>query len=121
MASLRISSVQDDHTTMRELTWSSSEKAIARKAFDGALQREFDAAIQEVKRMAEKIERPSDLWEMENYLTQSRKEIGRKYDYRYSVLPLVFGNLIREGRLSEGELRGLAEDKLGYIRSYSKL
>jgi hypothetical protein len=30
------------------------------------------------------------------------------YDYRYSVLPLVFGNLIREGRLSEEELHGLA-------------
>ena len=33
---------------------------------------------------------------------------------------LVFGNLIREGRLREEELRGLAEDKLDYIRRYSR-
>ena len=54
------------------------------------------------------------------YLTQSRKEIDRKYDYRYSVLTLVFGNLVRKGRLSEEELHGLAEDKIASIRSYAK-
>ena len=31
------------------------------------------------------------------------------------------GNLIREGRLSEEELHGLADDKLAHIRSYAKL
>jgi hypothetical protein len=39
----------------------------------------------------------------------------------YSVLTDVFGRLIREGRLSEDELRGLGEDKLESIRSYAKL
>jgi hypothetical protein len=71
--------------------------------------------------MAGRIEQPSDLWELEGYLTRSRKEIDRMYDYRYSVLPLVFGSLIREGRLSEEELHGLADDKLAHIRSYAKL
>jgi hypothetical protein len=107
-------------TNIRELKWSPSEKAIARKAFEGALQRQLDAVTHQVRRMADKIQRPSDLWELESYLTQSRKEIDRVYDYRYSVLPLVFANLIREGRLSEEELRGLAKDKLEYIRSYLK-
>jgi hypothetical protein len=32
------------------------------------------------------------------YLTQSRKEIDRKYDYRYCVLTEVFWKLVREGR-----------------------
>jgi Photoprotection regulator fluorescence recovery protein len=77
--------------------------------------------IREAKQMAGRIEQPSDLWELEGYLTRSRKEIDRMYDYRYSVLPLVFGNLIREGRLSEEELHGLADDKLAHIRSYAKL
>ena len=47
------------------------------------------------------LEQLGGLWELEHYLTQTRKEIDRKYDYRYPVLPLVFGNLTREGRLSE--------------------
>jgi hypothetical protein len=57
---------------------------------------------------------------LESYLTQSRKKIDRKYDYRYSVLTDVFGKLVREGRLSEEELAGLGEDRLKSIRSYAK-
>ncbi|MGO9337458.1 MAG: hypothetical protein ACLPY1_08125 [Terracidiphilus sp.] len=106
---------------MRELKWSPAEKAIAHKAFDLALQREFDAITAETKRRAAKIKEGSDLWELENYLTKSRNEIDRKYDYRYSVLPMVFGVLILEGRLSEEELRGLRDDKLEYIRRITSL
>jgi hypothetical protein len=101
---------------MRDLTWSPAEKKIARRAFDLALSREFDAITHEVKRRAADIKDRSALWELEDYLTKSRKQIESKYDYRYSVLPMVFGILIREGRLSEEELRGLGEDKLDYIR-----
>ncbi len=121
MASLPRPGVQDGYTTMREIKWSPTEKSIARKAFTRALGREFEAVIRETKQMASKIEQPSDLWELEDYLTESRKGIDRKYDYRYSVLLLVFGNLVREGRLSEEELQGLAEAKLEYIRSYARL
>ena len=60
--------------------------------------------------MAGNIEQPTDLWDLEHYLTESRKRIDRTYDYRYSVLTDVFGRLIREGRLSEKELQGLGED-----------
>jgi hypothetical protein len=67
------------------------------------------------------IEQPTDLWDLEHYLTESRKRIDRTYDYRYSVLTDVFGSLIREGRLSEKELQGLGEDKLESIRSYAKI
>lgn len=103
------------------LKWSQTEKAIARKAFDRALERELEGVIQKTKQMATKIQQPSDLWRLESYLTESRKKIDGRYDYRYSVLPLVFGALIREGHLDEGELHGLAEDKLRYIRSCAQL
>jgi Photoprotection regulator fluorescence recovery protein len=115
------SATEDRYTRMRELKWSPAEKAIARKAFDRALQRELEAVARKAKQMAGKIKEPSELWELERYLTQRREEIDLKYDHRYSVLPLVFGDLIREGRLTEEELHGLAEDKLGYIRGYAKL
>jgi len=103
-----------------EPTWSKSEKAIARTAFDAALGRELHEVIQEAKRMAYGIQKSSDLWELEHYLTERRKEIDRKYDYRYSQLTHVFGRLLYENRLREEELRGLGEDKLKPIRSLAK-
>jgi hypothetical protein len=106
---------------MHELHWSHAEKAIAREAFDRALHGELAEVIREAKGRAAEIEQPTDLWELESYLTQRRTEIDRKYDYRYSVLPSVFAILIREGRLREDELRGLAEDKLWYVRRWASL
>ena len=103
-----------------EPTWSKSEKAIARTAFDAALGRELQEVIQEAKRMANGIQKSSDLWDLEHYLTERRKEIDRKYDYRYSQLTHVFGRLLYENRLTEEDLRGLREDKLESIRSLAK-
>jgi len=111
---------RDVHAMTHYLKWSQTEKRIARKAFEQALDREFQAVIRTAKEMAGKIEQPADFWDLESYLTQSRKAIDRKYDYRYSVLTDVFGKLVREGRLSEEELTGLGEDKLKSIRSYAK-
>ena len=108
-------------TDMRKLKWSPAEKAIARNAFDLALRRELDATIRETKDRAASLKQPSELWELEHYLTQRRKDIDRLYDYRYSMLPLIFGNLLRQGRLAEQDLHGLAEDKLGLIRRQAAL
>ena len=105
---------------LNEPNWSRSEKAIARKAFDAALKRELQDVMQEVKQTANQIKEPADLWDLERYLTERRKEIDRKYDYRYSQLRHVFGRLLYEGRVSEEELRGLRDDKLTSIRSLAK-
>src|ERR1700692_4040627 len=72
-----------------EPIWSRSEKIIARTAFDAALGRELHEVIQEAKKMASQIQQSSDLWDLEHYLTQRRKEIDRKYDYRGSRLILL--------------------------------
>ncbi len=106
---------------IRDLKWSPAEKAIARKAFEQALSREFEAVIRKTKEMAAKIEQPSDLWDLESYLGKRRREIDQQYDYRYSVLPIVFGSLIRKGRITEEELRGLSEDKLNRILGIARL
>jgi hypothetical protein len=121
MESLPRPAEQNSDGMMNDLRWSQAEKVVAREAFRRALEREFEEVIRKTKEMADHIEQPSDLWELEGYLTQSRKEIDRKYDYRYSVLPLVFGKLIREGRLKEEELRGLGDNKLEAIRSYVRV
>lgn len=101
---------------IRDLKWSPTEKAVARRAFDRALHRELEAVMIEAKKRAQKIRQPSDLWDLEHYLTQRRTQIGRQFDYRYSVLIFVVGDLIRRRRLSEQELQGLSEDKLASIR-----
>ena len=111
---------QNGHTHQGDLTWSPSEKVLARKAFDAALKRELHEVIQEAKQMASQMQEPSNLWELEHYLTERRKQIDRTYDYRYSQLTLVFGKLLCESRLGEEGLRGLRENKLKSIRSYAK-
>jgi plasmid stabilization system protein ParE len=107
-------------SAMREIRWSPSEKAIVKKAFDWALNRELQATIDVTKRMAQAIKRPADLWQLEQFLRDRRKEIDREFDYRYSVLPLVFAKLIREGKLSHEHLQGLSEDKFTLIRQLTR-
>jgi hypothetical protein len=114
------SSMENIYPYQNEPIWSRSEKTIARKDFDAALGRELREVIQEAQKMASQIQQSSDLWELEHYLTERRKEINRKYDYRYSQLTHVFGRLLYEKRLREDELRGLREDKLKSIHSLAK-
>ena len=114
------SATRNTYPYQNEPTWSKSEKAIARIAFDAALKRELQDVMRKTKQMANQIKEPTDAWELEHYLTERRKEIDRKYDYRYSQLTHVFGRLLHEKRLREDELRGLGEDKLKSIRSCAK-
>jgi hypothetical protein len=112
--------IQNSYPYRNEPTWSRSEKIIARKAFDAALGLELQGLIQEAKRMARQIKQSSDLWDLEHHLTQRRKEIDCKYDFRGSRLTDVLGRLLYEGRVNEEQLRGLREDKLKSIRSHAK-
>ncbi len=70
--------------------------------------------------MANGIQKLSDLWELEHYLTERRKEIDRKYDFRGSRLTDVLGRLLYENRLGEEDLRGLREEKMKSIRSFAR-
>ena len=116
----RPSAIQDRYPYQNEPIWSRSEKALARKAFDAALGRELHEVIQEAKKMANQIKQSSDLWDFEHYLTERRKEINRKYDFRGSRLVDVLGRLLYENRLGEEDLRGLREEKMKSIRSFSQ-
>jgi hypothetical protein len=102
------------------MRWSRSEKAVARKAFDAALSRELHEVMQQAKQRVDRMKEPSELWDLELFLTQRRKEIDRKYDSRYSRLPDVLGRLLYEKRLSENDLRGLEDRKLQLTRSFAQ-
>ena len=112
---------QDFYSKMRELKWTSTEKAIARRAFDRVLQPELNAAIRSTKEMAARITQPYELWELEHHLTELRKAIDGTYVYKYSTLVRFFADLVCEGKLDPEDLRGLSEDKLRYIRHYAEI
>ena len=101
---------------MRDWRWSHAEKIVARQAFEQALHTEGRELIREAKDRAATVEEVSELWQLESWLTQRRREIERQYDYRYSVLPFVFATLLQQGRLHESDLHGLALEKLELIR-----
>jgi hypothetical protein len=115
------SATQNTYPHQNEPTWSKSEKAIARIAYDAALKRELHKVMQETKQKASQIKEARDLWTLERYLTDRRKDIDRKYDFRASRLTRVFGTLLCEGRVTEEELHGLREDKLEAIRSCAEV
>lgn len=102
-------------------TWTEGEKKIARRVFERALHKELGEVMAEFKSRAEIAKEPEDMWAVEGYLAQARRDIDRIYDYRYSQLHFVFGKLLREKRIEEQELKGLAEEKLAYIRRVASL
>ncbi len=100
---------------MRDLKWSKAEKKIARRAFDMAYARECADLIKKIQTKAEKLSDPEDIWKFHDFMRNEAREIGKKYDYRYSVLHLVFAGLLKDGWLTKDELKGLSEDKLNRI------
>jgi len=106
---------------MDNLKWSESEKKLSRRIFEAALEAELSEILAEFKCKAAAAATAEAMWALEEYLAQKRREVDGKYDYRYSQLLFVFGRLVREGRLQEEQLSGLAPEKLSYIQRMQEL
>jgi len=102
---------------MRDIKWSKAEKKTAQKAFDLAYNRECAALIKKIQSKAKKLSAPEDIWDLHDFMTKEIRNIGRTYDYRYSVLLRVFAQLIKDEWLNIDELEGLSEDKLSRINN----
>jgi hypothetical protein len=102
-----------------ECTWSAVEKKAARRAFDLAYRRQCGKIAEAVKTKARDIAGPLDLWQIHDYLSEQRKETDQLFDYRYSVLISVFGQLLRRGWLKEADLTGLRQDKIEKIKRWA--
>ncbi|EQD43534.1 hypothetical protein B2A_09849 [mine drainage metagenome] len=102
---------------MKENKWSDTEKRNARRIFNKTLQMEYNLIIEKTRDLAVKATSQQDLWEIHSYLTNSLKEINRKYDYRYSRIIQLFGELLAEGKISERELDVFSTDKAEQIRN----
>lgn len=102
---------------MNDFKWSKTEKKIARAAFEKAYQRECSDLIEKIRTKAGEITAPDNMWRFHDFLTQKREAIDEKYDYRYSVLILVFTRLVNDGWLDFNDLKGLADNKIDRIES----
>jgi len=100
---------------MREFTWSATEKKAARAAFALSLARELKAARQEAEALLRNSSDDRVIWQIHDYLSSKRRDIDEKYDYRYSVLMLVFPRLVSEGWLKLEELMGIGSEKVEVI------
>jgi hypothetical protein len=105
----------------QDIKWSKTEKTVARRAFGSAYGRECEAITKHLNGMILDIADPEDIWHLHDFLDKKRKEIDQKYDYRYSVLILVFARLMQEGWLKESDLDGLHEDKAYQIKALANL
>jgi hypothetical protein len=99
-----------------ELTWTASEKKTARKAFDKAFERQCAAITAEARRLLEDVTASSDIWRVQEFLSDQRKTVDRIFRYSYSGLILIFSILMRDGWLTEADLVGLQQEKLTRIK-----
>lgn len=99
-----------------EPKWTQEQKRAARKAFETALDRECRAIRARVVQMLEREHDPREVFRIHEYLTEQRRVVNRKYDYRYSVLIHVFATLLREGWLKEDELSGIGDEKARKVK-----
>ncbi|SRR5216683_8258083 len=104
-----------------EVTWTAIEKKTARRAFDKAFERHCATISAEARRMLESATAPSDIWRVQEYLSEHRKTVDRIYQYRYSDLLLVFSRLMRDGWLAEADLAGLQQEKIARIKLSASL
>jgi hypothetical protein len=106
---------------MHDLKWSHAEKALSRRLFEQALNVELAETLADFKAKAAAASEPDDMWAIHDLLGARRRDIDRKYDYRYSQLIFVFGVLLRESRIQEQQLGGLSQDKQDMIRRVANL
>lgn len=106
---------------MFDLKWSDGEKKLARRVYEAALQAELAEVMADFRARAAAVTLPEELWALEDYLREKRLGIDQKYDYRYSQLIRVFGQLTREGRIQAEQLQGLSQEKLDGIQRFASL
>ena len=83
-------------------------------------QRKCEAVLTKLKERIATADKPADIWLIHDFLTEKIKKIEDKYDYRYSMLILVFARLLKEGWLQEPDLHGIANDKIEKIKYLAK-
>jgi hypothetical protein len=95
--------------------WTTTEEAIAKKAFDIAYKREIDSLMDSVRSKVNSLAEIDDIWDLHDFLSVKRHEIDGRYDYRLPMIIFVFAGLVKDGWLNITELEGLNANKIAKI------
>lgn len=106
---------------MRYFDWSNAEKILAREAYDRAYERECNKILEKVRGMLYSMEDPKEIWKIYDYLRKNRRDMDSKYDYRYLILIIVFGKLMREGLILDSDIDKFSQDKIDAIKRIASI
>jgi hypothetical protein len=106
---------------MQNLTWSAKEKQVARSVFERTALQEERELLEYFKSKSAKLENMEGLRALQYEMQEAERKHQQKYDFRYSQLIIVFGRLVREGRIETEALKGLSEEKVEYIDRIASL
>jgi Photoprotection regulator fluorescence recovery protein len=106
---------------MRYYDWSNTEKILARQAYDRAYERECTEILGKLRGMLSGMEDPKEIWKIDDYLRKHRRDMDSKYDYRYSILIIVFGKLMRDGLIFDSDIDKLSQDKIDAIKRIASI
>src|ERR1700676_852323 len=88
--------------------WTAAEKKVARRAFDQALERHLSTIMAEAKRMMANVANPSGLWEVEAYLSESRKTVDRIYGSAQELVETrILGCFLKNDEFGLGDRHAL--------------
>ena len=106
---------------MRYFDWSNTEKILAREAYDRAYERECIKILEKVRGMLSGMEDPKEIWKIDDYLRKNRRDMDSKYEYRYLILIIVLGKLMKEGLILDSDIDKLSQDKIDAIKRVSSI
>jgi hypothetical protein len=93
----------------------------AREAYDRAYERECTKIMEKVHGMLSGMEDPKEIWKIDDYLRKIKREMDSRYDYRYSILIIVFGKLMREGLILDSDIEKFSQDKIDAIKRIASI
>lgn len=88
--------------SIKNISWSKKDKEAARSLYETAKKRDYQKLILSIRNFSFEID--ENIWELKEFLDAKAKEFDAKYDYRYSMLPLLLALYIEEGLLNINDL-----------------
>lgn len=101
-------------------TWSDTEQAIARTAFETAYGRAVSRLVSSVQTQAAGLSDAQSVWALHDFLSIERHTIEGRFDFRLEGILFMFASMVKEQLLQLEELEGLTPDKLAKVAAMSR-
>jgi hypothetical protein len=101
-------------------TWSDSEQAIARSAFQKADERAVAQLAAAVQAQASALSTVESIWALHDFLSIERHTMEGRFDFRLEGILFVFASLVKENLLHLQELDGLDAEKLAKVAAMAR-